>query len=98
MQNESTISINTSFGLIRKVVLFFAVIGVLGGCGHKEGDKAVKPTQTIARVNGDEITVSQLNNELQKSGVRPEQQDAASKQIVQLSTHLALVSPLPSLF
>ena len=33
-------------------------------------------------VNGDEITIHQLNSELQRANVRPEQQEMASKQIV----------------
>jgi EpsD family peptidyl-prolyl cis-trans isomerase len=42
-----------------------------------------KASQSIARVNGDEITIHQLNNELQLADVQPEQQAEAEKHIVQ---------------
>jgi peptidyl-prolyl cis-trans isomerase C len=47
------------------------------------GDKGKKPGQTLASVNGEEITVLQLNEELQRSGVQPAQQDAAKKQLLE---------------
>lgn len=54
---------------------------LLAGCGDKK-DKAA--TQTAAKVNGDEITVHQINFVLQQQrGLKPEQADAASKQILQ---------------
>ena len=48
------------------------------------GDKKDKPaSQTAAKVNKDEITVHQINFVLQQQrGLRPEQADAASKQIL----------------
>jgi EpsD family peptidyl-prolyl cis-trans isomerase len=50
------------------------------GCGEKK-DKAA--SQTAAKVNKDEITVHQINFVLQQQrGLRPEQADAASKQIL----------------
>ncbi len=57
-----------------------AVAVLLGACGEKK-DKAA--SQTAARVNKDEITVHQINFVLQQQrGLRPEQADAASKQIL----------------
>jgi len=53
---------------------------VLAACG---GSKEGKPSQSLARVNGDEITVLQLNEELQRAGVQSEQQQAASKQLLE---------------
>ena len=51
------------------------------GCGEKK-DKAA--SQTAARVNKDEITVHQINFQLQQQrGLRPEQTDAASRQILE---------------
>lgn len=54
---------------------------LLAGCGDKK-DKAA--SQTAARVNKDEITVHQINFVLQQQrNVRPEQADAASRQILE---------------
>lgn len=54
---------------------------VLSGCGEKK-DKAA--SQTAAKVNKQEITVHQINFVLQQQrGLRPEQADAASKQILE---------------
>jgi EpsD family peptidyl-prolyl cis-trans isomerase len=54
---------------------------LLAGCGEKK-DKAA--TQTAARVNKDEITVHQINQVLQQQrNLRPEQADAASRQILE---------------
>lgn len=49
------------------------------GCGQKEA----KPGQALVRVNGEEITVLQLNEELQRSGAPASQQDEASKQLLE---------------
>jgi peptidyl-prolyl cis-trans isomerase C len=53
----------------------------LAGCGDKA--KESKPGQTLARVDGNEITVLQLNEELQRAGVPAPQQKDASKQLLQ---------------
>jgi len=54
---------------------------LLAGCGEKK-DKAA--SQTAVKVNKDEITVHQINFVLQQQrGLRPEQADAASKQILE---------------
>jgi EpsD family peptidyl-prolyl cis-trans isomerase len=54
---------------------------VLAGCGDKK-DKAA--SQTAAKVNKDEITVHQINFVMQQQrGLRPEQAEAASKQILE---------------
>ncbi len=53
----------------------------LVGCGGKK-DKAA--SQTAAKVNKEEITVHQINLVLQQQrGLRPEQADAASKQVLE---------------
>ncbi len=60
--------------------LVLACSAVLVGCGEKK-DKAA--TQTAAKVNKDEITVHQINFVLQQQrGLKPEQTDAASRQIL----------------
>ena len=51
----------------------------LSGCGSKEK----KAGQALASVNGEEITVLQLNEELQRSGVQAAQQEVASKQLLE---------------
>ena len=54
---------------------------MLVGCGEKK-DKAA--SQTAAKVNKDEVTVHQINFVLQQQrNLRPEQTDAASKQILE---------------
>lgn len=54
---------------------------VLGGCGKKQTD--APPGQALASVNGVEITVLQLNDELARAGVGAVNQEAASKQLLQ---------------
>lgn len=54
---------------------------LLAGCGDSKKDKA---SQTAAKVNKEEITVHQINFVLQQQrGLKPEQADAASKQILE---------------
>jgi len=61
-------------------VAALATTALLAGCGEKK-DKA---SQTAAKVNKDEITVHQINFVLQQQrNLRPEQADAASKQILE---------------
>ncbi len=60
--------------------LVLLVAAGLGGCG---GDKAKKPGQALASVNGEEVTILQLNEELQRSGVQAAQQAVASKQLLE---------------
>jgi EpsD family peptidyl-prolyl cis-trans isomerase len=64
-----------------KILLLVLVIGILGSCGKKSDD--AKTSQSIVRVNGDEITVLQVNNELRRANVQPAQQTEAEKQITQ---------------
>ncbi|MYM98010.1 peptidyl-prolyl cis-trans isomerase, EpsD family [Rugamonas sp. FT81W] len=54
-------------------------LAVLSACGEKEK----KPGQALASVNGEEITVLQLNEELQRSGVQAAQQEQAKRQLVE---------------
>ena len=58
-----------------------AAITLLAGCGDKK-EKAA--SQTAAKVNKAEVTVHQINFVLQQQrGLKPEQTDAASKQILE---------------
>lgn len=52
----------------------------LSGCGDKAEKK---PGQALASVNGEEITVLQLNEELARSGATAAQQEAARKQLLE---------------
>ncbi len=52
----------------------------LAGCGNKAGES--KPGQALASVDGKEITVLQLNEELARAGVPAARQDAAAKQLL----------------
>ncbi len=55
---------------------------LLAACGDKDAPKAA--SQTAAKVNKDEITVHQINFVLQQQrGLRAEQTDAASRQILE---------------
>lgn len=64
------------------IVLALAVSAVLlAGCGDKKDKTA---SQTAAKVNKDEITVHQINFVLQQQrNLRPEQADAASRQVLE---------------
>jgi len=58
-----------------------ALAALLAGCGDKKGGEA---NATAAKVNKDEITVQQINFVLhQQRGLKPEQVDAASHQILE---------------
>ncbi len=67
--------------------LFLLLIGssvVLTSCGKKEEDEAKKSdTQVVAKVNGDEITIHQVNFQLQRMGQMNEAQaKLAGKQVL----------------
>lgn len=61
------------------VVLALGMATALSACGKKEQ----KSGQALVSVNGEEITMLQLNEELQRAGVQPGQQEAASKQLLE---------------
>ena len=63
------------------LVALAAAAALLAGCGDKKEKGA---SQTAAKVNKAEVTVHQINFVLQQQrGLRPEQADAASKQILE---------------
>lgn len=63
----------------RTAVALVAVCAALVGCGdHQE-----RASQTAAKVNKDEITVHQINFALQQQRVRPEQSEAAARQVLE---------------
>lgn len=63
------------------VIGMIAIVVSLAACGSKEAEK--KPGQTLVRVNGEEITALQLNDELSRANVPPGQQEAATKQLLE---------------
>lgn len=65
--------------LPRAAVALLAVCAVLAGCG----DRQERASQTAAKVNKDEITVHQINFALQQQRVRPEQSEAAARQVLE---------------
>src|SRR5687768_11230398 len=66
---------------VRTTAVAIAAVLVLAACGDKKDKPA---TQTAARVNKEEVTVHQINYLLQQQrGLRPEQADAASKQMLE---------------
>ena len=55
-----------------------SVAVLLAACtGHKKD-----ATQSVARVDGTEITVHQLKYQLQREHVRPDQEEAASRKVL----------------
>ena len=72
-----------NFHQARKATLpaVLLLAAVLAGCGDR--DKESKPGQALASVNGEEITVLQLNEEIQRAGVPAARQQEASKQLLQ---------------
>ncbi len=66
-------------GLI--TVMALASLAMVAGCG---GSKEKGASQTAVKVNKDEITVHQINFVLQQQrGLKPEQADAASRQVLE---------------
>ena len=61
-------------------LLAVAVAAALAGCGKSESKAS---GQALVSVDGSEITTLQLNEELQRANVKPAQQDAAKKQLLQ---------------
>ncbi|MBA4094827.1 MAG: peptidyl-prolyl cis-trans isomerase, EpsD family [Candidatus Accumulibacter sp.] len=76
----------TSFPTPRRLLSAAALVlcaATLAGCNKDEAPKESKPGQALASVNGEEITVLQLNEELQRLGVSAQQQQVAGKQVLQ---------------
>ncbi|WP_229256196.1 EpsD family peptidyl-prolyl cis-trans isomerase [Duganella fentianensis] len=67
----------------RKPWLLLAGALMVLGLSACSGKKESKPGQALASVNGEEITILQLNDELQRANVPTAQQEAASTQILE---------------
>lgn len=62
---------------------------VLSACGEKH--VSTEPGQSLVRVNGEEITVMQLNDELSRARVQAEQIEQAKKQLLESMIDLQLM-------
>jgi EpsD family peptidyl-prolyl cis-trans isomerase len=81
IEGFSTVDINITLPFRRElfgVLLLMVVIGI-SACGNKEK----KAGQALVRVNGEEITVLQINDELKRAGVKADQQEVATKQLLE---------------
>ena len=61
------------------IALLLVTAAGLSACGSKEK----KAGQALVRVNGEEITVLQINDELRRAGVQADQQKTATKQLLE---------------
>ena len=77
--------------LLCTAMVLLAVAG-LSACGNKEK----KSGQALASVNGEEITVLQLNEEMQRANVQAAQQEAASKQLLESLIDRQLLQNAPA--
>ena len=64
----------------RALCVALALVLGLSACGNS---KEKKPGQTLASVNGEEITILQLNEELARANVAPAAQENAKKQLLE---------------
>lgn len=80
MNNHKQLMYLTTLKGFTKLCALVAFCGLLVACGKKENTE--KNSQSIVSVNGEEITFLQLNNELQRAKIKPEQQTQAEKEIV----------------
>jgi EpsD family peptidyl-prolyl cis-trans isomerase len=57
---------------------------LVAGCGDKSKTEGKAASQAAARVNGEELTVHQINQVLERQqGIKPEQVEAASRQVLE---------------
>lgn len=84
MTHTNTLSpINANKTAPLKILLLGALVLMtaagLSACGNKEK----KSGQALVRVNGEEITMLQINDELKRAGVKAEQQEIATRQLLE---------------
>jgi len=81
---DLSLSFAPGFSPTRAVCAALVVASVaLAGCNRDTPVPETKSGQALASVNGEEITVLQLNEEVQRAGVPAAQQQTASKQLLQ---------------
>lgn len=73
---------------MRATALVVVALFGLSACGHKEKTSS---GQSLVRVDGQEITVSQLNAELARAGVAADKKDVASKQLLEMLINQQLI-------
>jgi len=64
-----------------KIAVGITLLSMLSACGDGK-ESAAKAGQSIVSVNGEEITVHQVNSALQHTQIDPKQKEQAAKQIV----------------
>ena len=62
-------------------ILILTIATPLSACSSKE--KENKAVQTLVKVNGEEITVLQLNHEISLNRIQPNQQEAVTKKLLE---------------
>lgn len=80
--NKLSLMTANSTVLIKSLLLGTLILMTAAGlsaCGSKEK----KSGQALVRVNGEEITMLQINDELMRAGVKAEQQEIATKQLLE---------------
>lgn len=69
-------------------ILLLLIAAGLTACSSKEK----KAGQALVRVNGEEITVLQINDELRRAGVKADQQEAATRQLLESLINRQLIT------
>lgn len=81
--NQPTFARHRALQRAALVPIVVAATLLVAGCG-KDGKDGAKATQSAARVNGEEVTVHQINMVLERQqGLKPEQAEPASRQILE---------------
>lgn len=75
-----------------RVALMLGTALGIAACGNNEK----KAEQPLARVNGTEITLAQVNDELKRTGIKPGQREATAKRLLEslIDRHLILAEAL----
>ncbi len=66
--------------LLRGIIAFVVIVG-FSACSSEQKEK--EPGQVLVSVNGEEITILQLNDEMRRAGVQAGQHETASKQLLE---------------
>ncbi len=66
--------------LLRGIIVLVVIVG-FSACGSEQKER--EPGQVLVRVNGEEITISQLNDELMRTGIQAGQHETVSKQLLE---------------
>ncbi|MCE7914345.1 MAG: peptidyl-prolyl cis-trans isomerase, EpsD family [Nitrosomonas sp. PRO4] len=70
-----------AYQYVKLMILLLISIFLFAGCNNQSKEK--KPGQALVSVNDHEITMHQLNDELKHAGIRAEEYEAASKQLLE---------------